>query len=82
MGQQAAVGQALALATGINHIGHGRQFQVEEQGKDRPQDQQNPNRERVSQQMTNIVFVQVGLVGRNQSQPEEIDQQPGPQPTD
>ena len=82
MGQQTSIGQAFALATGINHICYGRQFQVEEQGKDRPQDQQNPNRERVSQQMTNIVFVQVGLVGCYQSQPEEIDQQPGPQPTD
>ena len=78
MGQQASIGQAFALATGINHICYGRQFQVEEQGKDRPQGQQNTNRERVSQQMTNIVLIQIGLVGCNQSQPEEIDQQPGP----
>ena len=78
MGQQASIGQAFALATGINHICYGRQFQVEEQGKDRPQDQQNTNRERVSQQMTNIVLIQIGLVGCYQSQPEEIDQQPGP----
>ena len=78
MGQQASIGQAFALATGINHIGYGRQFQVEEQGKDRPQDQQNAHAERVSQQMINIVLIQIGLVGSYQSQPEEIDQQPGP----